>query len=61
MNKPKMQHCEWCGKELGIYISRWNEPESCGKQECEREIRRMVYQHEYDREERAREDHFERY
>ena len=53
-------HCDWCGE----FISRGhrsNEPESCGKTECEREIRRM---HEAEREQarwEAERDDFARY
>lgn len=33
-----MQHCDWCGEELGVYAySRTLDgPRSCGKRECDR-------------------------
>lgn len=37
----RMQHCAWCGEELGVYEGGYREPESCGKPECNREIRGM--------------------
>jgi hypothetical protein len=40
----KMQHCAWCGEELGIYNNFDNEPESCGKPECNREVYAMTRQ-----------------
>lgn len=58
----KMQYCAWCGKKLGIYEVFGRNPESCGRRECERAIDRMLaYDEEYEREERARWDRFERY
>lgn len=35
----KMKHCAWCGEYLGEACD--NEPESCGKPECNREVRDM--------------------
>jgi hypothetical protein len=60
--EAKMQHCGYCGREIGVYIRGYQYvPESCGEREYEREIVKMVQQAEYDREERAREDGFELY
>lgn len=35
--QPKMQHCWFCGKELGIYIQLSSDRDTCGSQECNRE------------------------
>jgi hypothetical protein len=34
----KVQHCEYCGEDLGGKVDRYNgdPPVTCGKQECER-------------------------
>lgn len=40
----RMQHCAWCGEELGVYDGRYDEPESCGAPECNREVRGMYEQ-----------------
>ncbi len=37
----RMQRCEWCGEELGVYDD-WGEVQSCEKKECNREIRAMM-------------------
>jgi hypothetical protein len=55
----KMQHCFWCGEELGVYDSR--ETETCGKSECNREARRMDEADRYERHYRAEEDDYDRY
>ena len=38
--KARMQHCFWCGDELGVYEhhSQFDGPEACGKRECQREL-----------------------
>lgn len=61
MNQVKRQHCEYCGEYLGEYPSTYGVHESCGAIECEREIRSMEREAEAEREERAREDGYERY
>lgn len=35
----RMQHCSYCGKELGVYEKPWRERDTCGERECEREAR----------------------
>jgi hypothetical protein len=35
----KMQHCFYCGEELGEYDNLGERYETCGKQECNREAR----------------------
>lgn len=37
---PKMRHCFNCGAELGAYVD-YDPRDTCGKQECEREVRDM--------------------
>lgn len=41
MATQKMKHCAWCGEELGMAPGYDREPESCGKPECNREVRGM--------------------
>lgn len=33
----KMQHCFYCGEELGVYRHHPNDIEHCGSRECARE------------------------
>lgn len=33
----KMQHCYWCGAELGIYDKYPGDKDTCGARECQRE------------------------
>ena len=40
----KMQHCFWCGEELGVYDSYGQNYDTCGKRECEREAARLQAQ-----------------
>lgn len=35
----KMQHCWFCGAELGIYKKHYSDRDTCGASECEREAR----------------------
>ena len=62
MKTPMMQHCFNCGDELGVYVAYYGDgPESCGKQECVRELR---YAQQSDRDYRACEaaqDDYSRY
>lgn len=37
MSKAKLQHCFYCGEELGVYVA-WDNLEACGKRECQREL-----------------------
>jgi hypothetical protein len=55
-------NCDWCGADLGPdgdHDTRY--PEACGRPECEREVRNLYREMEAEREERAREDNYERY
>ena len=54
------QYCFYCGEHLGFYDSH-GESVSCGKKECERELR---YQYEAELDERryeAERDEYKRY
>jgi len=45
MNQPKMQHCAYCGDEIGpAGLYGYRMPESCGKPDCNREVRGMMEQ-----------------
>ena len=35
----RMQHCFWCGAELGVFELYHRDIETCGARECEREAR----------------------
>lgn len=37
--EAKMQHCWFCGKELGVYKKPYSDRDTCGARECEREAR----------------------
>lgn len=39
MGKQKMQHCHYCGEELGVFDAYYGDIQSCGKRECERSAR----------------------
>lgn len=54
------KHCDWCGEPLG-FESTPGELESCGKLECNREVRGMLRQEQQERFGRASDDDFERY
>ena len=36
---PKMQHCAYCGEEMGVYVMPHGAHDICGAQECERYAR----------------------
>jgi hypothetical protein len=57
----KMQHCFWCGAELGIYEHYRGDIEACSQPECQREMRAAYRAEEEERQYRAERDHFERY
>jgi hypothetical protein len=38
----KMQHCCYCGAELGIYEKYHGDLDTCGARECEREMHSML-------------------
>ena len=50
MMANKMQHCFYCGKELGVYDKHPADLDTCGSKECEREAR---YQQQSERDEAA--------
>jgi hypothetical protein len=52
----RMQHCAWCGAELGVYEGRYDEPESCGRSECNREVNAMYREMREDAHERLDRD-----
>jgi len=53
--------CAWCGKYIGLGRNNPREPESCGEQDCNNEVRDMYRQMDSDAQEAAREDDFGRY
>lgn len=57
----RMQHCFWCGEELGVYDAYPGDLDSCGKIECERETRYAQQVKDADAQNRAREDDCDRY
>lgn len=57
----KMRHCFWCGEELGVYENFYDDIDTCGKPECDREARRIYQEEIEDRAYRARQDEFNRY
>ena len=56
----RMQHCDWCGEELGIYDA-FGKIESCGKPECDREQRNAYREREAEVRERAERDDYNYY
>lgn len=58
-----MKHCAWCGDEIGMasYATGLNEPESCGKKECSREVNYMYQAARDERREWAEQDDYQRY
>ena len=56
----RMQYCFWCGEELGIY-DNYDNLDTCGKRECEKEARRAYQDEIQDRGYRAQQDEFNRY
>ena len=43
----RMQYCDWCGKELGIYDAA-GEIESCGDLERKAAVREQAEEDQYD-------------
>lgn len=54
-------NCAWCGEDIGEGRNDPREPESCGKPECNREVRDMYRQMESDAREAAELDDYSRY
>jgi len=61
MAKPRMQHCCWCGEELGVYASYPGDIEACGKAECQREARAESRARDDEARYAAEQDNYERY
>lgn len=57
----RMQHCWYCGEELGVYESYPGDLDTCGKSECEREARYERQAMEADAHDRAEQDDYSRY
>jgi hypothetical protein len=57
----RMQHCFYCGENLGVFEVEYDELPTCGKQECEREARYEYQARDADARERAEEDGYDRY
>ncbi len=57
----RMQYCDYCGEELGVYEGFSREPKSCGKRECERYLRDTIAEEEDRVRNRADQDHYDRY
>jgi hypothetical protein len=57
----KMQHCFFCGQELGVYDSYPGDIEDCGEPQCAREARYERQAQEAEIRERAAEDDYDRY
>lgn len=45
--KEQMQYCDWCGEELGVYKKYYGDVDTCGKLECQREMRYIIAEAEY--------------
>ena len=39
MKKARMQHCDYCGEDMGVFVKVSGEINSCGKRECEQYAR----------------------
>lgn len=57
----KMQHCFYCGEEIGVFEAWPGDYEYCDKLECAREARYQQRADDADARERAEEDHYDRY
>lgn len=42
MTRARMQHCDWCGAEVGVGVKFPGDFDHCGQKECEREVRAMM-------------------
>ena len=56
----RMQYCDWCGKELGIYDAT-GEVESCGELECNRNQRDSYRERKAAVREQVEEDQYDCY
>jgi len=57
----RMQYCDWCGKELGIYNAAPGEIESCGELECNRNQRNSYRERKAAAREQVEEDQYDYY
>ena len=57
----KMQHCFWCGEELGIYDNFGWRFEHCQNQKCAEEARHAELSEQEELRHRAEDDEYERY
>jgi hypothetical protein len=57
----RMQHCDFCGEELGMFDKWPGDYESCGKSECAREVRNMCAADRDDARMAAEDDDYQRY
>ena len=48
--------CAWCGEDIGESVSCFRQLESCGRPECEREVRSMERAEREEAKLRAQED-----
>lgn len=57
----RMQHCFWCGEELGVYDSYPGDIQCCGAPGCNAEYRHEMQAREADARDAAAEDNYDRY
>lgn len=57
----KMQHCFYCGAEIGFYEMPRGTKDTCGEQECDRGARDAELGELEDAQYRAQQDDYERY
>jgi hypothetical protein len=56
----RMQHCFWCGEELGVFESWSDDIFDCGKSKCAREAVLIRQFREAEIRQRAEDDNYER-
>jgi len=59
--KKRMQYCYWCGQELGIYERHSDDFDTCGKIECNRQLKNSHEAEEDELKHEAEQDHYDRY
>ena len=57
----QMQHCFFCGEELGVFDGWTDDILHCSKQECSREAQYELQAREADARDRAADDNYDRY
>lgn len=60
-NMKRMQHCFWCGEQLGVYDSYPGDIEHCHNSECARQAQYAMREREADAREQAERDNYDRY